>query len=232
MRNEILGEFMGTLVLILLGDGVVAAVSLKRTKAEGAGWLVVTTAWAFAVLCGIFVSLLFGSPDAHLSPAFTLAFGIKNHEFRKLLPYALAQVAGAFCGAVLVWLFYFQHWKETPDAGTKLGVFCTSPAIRSPGWNLLSEVMATFVLVLVAGAISSNRVVAGWKYGVCDQSGAGFGAAVGACDFADCGEGWIGLGVCVGAGGRAYGWGGGGWVCFVVAGGIGDPVTRVLASRR
>ena len=159
MRNEILGEFMGTLVLILLGDGVVAAVSLKRTKAEGAGWLVVTTAWAFAVLCGIFVSLLFGSPDAHLSPAFTLAFGIKNHEFRKLLPYALAQVAGAFCGAVLVWLFYFQHWKETPDPATKLGVFCTSPAIRSPGWNLLSEVMATFVLVLVAGAISSKLVM-------------------------------------------------------------------------
>ena len=159
MRNEILGEFMGTLVLIFLGDGVVAAVSLKRTKAEGAGWLVVTTAWAFAVLCGIFVALLFGSPDAHLSPAFTLAFGIKNHEFRKLVPYALAQVAGAFCGAVLVWLFYFPHWKETPDPGTKLGVFCTGPAIRSPLWNLVSEVMATFALVLVAGAISSKLVM-------------------------------------------------------------------------
>ncbi len=159
MRNEILGEFMGTLVLILLGDGVVAAVSLKRTKAEGAGWLVVTTAWAFAVFCGIFVSQLFGSPDAHLSPAFTLAFGIKNHEFRKLAPYALAQLAGAFCGAVLVWLFYFPHWKETPDREAKLGVFCTSPAIRSMGWNLLSEVIATFALVLVAGAISSKLVL-------------------------------------------------------------------------
>lgn len=159
MRSEILGEFMGTLVLILLGDGVVAAVSLCRTKAEGAGWLVVTTAWAFAVLCGIFVSLLFGSPDAHLNPAITLAFGIKNHEFRKLLPYAVAQIAGAFGGAVLVWLFYFQHWRETPDTDTKRGVFCTAPAIRSMGWNLLSEVVATFTFVLVAGAISSKLVL-------------------------------------------------------------------------
>ena len=80
MRSELLGEFMGTLVMMLLGDGVVAAVALKKTKAEGAGWMVVTTAWGFAVLCGIFTALLFGSPNAHLNPAFTLAFAIKGNE--------------------------------------------------------------------------------------------------------------------------------------------------------
>ncbi len=159
IRSQLLGEFMGTLVLILLGEGANAAISLKRSKAEAAGWLALTAAWAFAVLAGIFTSLLFGSPDAHLNPAFTLAFAIKNHEYSKFLPYAAVQVAGAFCGAILVWLFYFQHWRETLDPHTKRGVFCTSPAIRHFGWNLLSEVIATFTLVLVAGAMSSKLVL-------------------------------------------------------------------------
>lgn len=159
MRNELLGEFMGTLVMMLLGDGVVAAVVLKKTKAEGAGWMVVTTAWGFAVLCGIFTALLFGSPNAHLSPAFTLAFAIKGNEFGKILPYAAAQMSGGFCGAVLVWLFYLPHWRETPDPAAKLGVFCTSPAIRSLGSNLFCEIVATFVLVLVASAMSSKLVL-------------------------------------------------------------------------
>lgn len=159
MRSELLGEFMGTLVMMLLGDGVVAAVALKKTKAEGAGWMVVTTAWGFAVLCGIFTALLFGSPNAHLNPAFTLAFAIKGDEFGKILPYAVAQMSGGFCGAVLVWLFYHPHWRETPDPATKLGVFCTSPAIRSLGSNLFCEIAATFVLVLVAGAMSSKLVL-------------------------------------------------------------------------
>lgn len=150
---------MGTLIMILLGDGVVAGVLLKRSKAENGGWMVITTAWAFAVMAGIFTALLCGSPDAHLNPAITLAFAIKAHDFTKLLPYAVAQVAGAFTGAVLVWAHFGPHWKQTPDASQKLAVFCTSPAIRMPVANLFSEIIATSVLVLVAGAITSKLVL-------------------------------------------------------------------------
>jgi len=159
MRSPMLGEFMGTFILILLGEGVNAGVLLKRCKAEGAGWMVITTGWAFAVLCGIFTALLFGSTDAHLNPAITLAFAIDNHDYSKLLPFAIAQIGGAFCGAVTVWLFYFPHWKVTEDAGTKKDVFCTAPAIRSYGWNVFSEAVATFVLVLVAGSLGSKLVL-------------------------------------------------------------------------
>lgn len=158
-RGPLLGEFMGTFVLMVLGNGVVAGVLLKKTKAEGAGWLVITTAWAFAVLCGIFTAQLFGSPDAHLNPAFTFAFAIKGHQYSKMLPFAVAQLGGAFLGAVATWLFYLPHWRETPDPATKLGVFATSPAIRSYGSNLFCEVMATFVLVIVAGGMSSKLVL-------------------------------------------------------------------------
>ena len=158
-RGPLLGEFMGTFVLLLLGNGVVAGVLLKKTKAENAGWMVVTTAWAFAVLCGIFTAQLFGSVDAHLNPAFTFAFAIKGGDFGKMLPFALAQLGGAFCGAVATWLFYLPHWRETPDQATKLGVFATSPAIRSYGSNLFCEVLATFVLVIVAGGMSSKLVL-------------------------------------------------------------------------
>ena len=87
MRSPLLGEFMGTMMLILLGDGVVAGVLLKKSKAENGGWMVITAAWAFAVLCGIFTAMLFGSTDAHINPAITLAFAISNHDFTKLLPY-------------------------------------------------------------------------------------------------------------------------------------------------
>src|SRR5271154_5621516 len=116
MRSPFLGEFVGTMVMILLGDGVVAGVLLKRTKAENAGWLAITTAWAFAVLCGIFTALMFGSVDAHLNPAITLAFCVKTRDFHNFLPYAAAQISGAFVGAILVWLFYLPHWRVTEDA--------------------------------------------------------------------------------------------------------------------
>jgi glycerol uptake facilitator protein len=159
MRSPILGEFLGTMMLILLGNGVVAGVLLKRSKAENSGWMVIATAWAFAVLCGIFTAMLFGSKDAHLNPAITLAFAISNHDFTKLLPFAAAQLAGGFCGAVLVWLFYLPHWAITEDAEAKRGVFCTSPAIRNYPSNLFSEFLATFVLILVAGSMSSKLVL-------------------------------------------------------------------------
>jgi glycerol uptake facilitator protein len=159
MRNALLGEFAGTLMMMLLGDGVVAACLLKGTKAHGGDWMVITTAWAFAVLCGIFTANLFGSADAHLNPAITMAFAVKTGEFSKVLPYALAQVSGSFMGATLVWLFYFPHWKVTEDRGAKLAIFCTAPAIRSFGSNLFCEILGTFVLVIVVGAISSKLVL-------------------------------------------------------------------------
>src|ERR1700719_453815 len=158
MRSAFFGEFMGTMILILLGDGVVAGVLLKRSKAEGAGWMVITTGWAFAVLCGLFPANLCGSSDAHLNPAITIAMACKSGDFRKVAPYLLAQVLGAFCGAALVWIQYLPHWKATAEADPIRGVFCTSPAIRNRGANLVSEVIATAVLVLVAGAIGSNLV--------------------------------------------------------------------------
>ena len=160
MRSPMLGEFMGTLIMMLLGDGVVAGVLLKKTKSEGAGWLAITTAWAFAVLCGIFTAGLFGSKDGHLNPTITLAFAIQTGDYSKLVPYAIAQFAGGFCGAVLVWLFYLPHWAVTEDAEAKRGVFCTAPAIRNYPMNIVSEAMATFVLVIVAGAIGSKFVFA------------------------------------------------------------------------
>ena len=160
MTTPFLGEFAGTLMLVLLGNGVVANVLLKRSKGEGSGWMVITSGWAFAVMAGVFVAIAFGSSDAHLNPAVTLGFAVSSRNFSKFAPYLLAQMLGGFSGAVLVWLHYLPHWRETPDAAAKLGCFCTAPAIRNTFANLVSEITATFVLVLVAGAIFSKAVAA------------------------------------------------------------------------
>src|SRR5207302_4267616 len=160
MAGKCFGEFMGTLVLVLLGDGVVANVLLKRSKAEGAGWMVITSGWAFAVMAGVFTAIACGSSDSHLNPAVTLGFAVSSGRFAKLAPFIAAQMAGAFVGASLVWLQYLPHWKETPDQGLKLAVFCTAPAIRRFGANLVSEIIGTFVLVFVVGAIFSKAVAA------------------------------------------------------------------------
>lgn len=155
-----LGEFLGTLILILLGDGVVAGVLLKRSKAEGSGWMVITAGWAFAVMCGVFTAIACGSSDAHLNPAVTLGFAVRAGSFGKCLPYILAQLLGAIAGATLVWLHYLPHWKETPDTGTKLACFCTAPAIRNVIANLISEIIGAAVLVFVVGAIFSRAIAA------------------------------------------------------------------------
>jgi len=160
MASPLLGEFMGTMVLILLGDGVVANVLLKRTKAEGAGWMVITSGWAFAVMAGVFTAVACGSRDAHINPAVTLGFAVSSGAFAKVVPYAIAQLLGAFAGATLVWLYFLPHWRETPDPGTKLACFCTAPAIRNLPSNLLCEVIGTFLLVLVVGAMFSRAVSA------------------------------------------------------------------------
>jgi glycerol uptake facilitator protein len=155
MNQEIFGEFMGTLVLILLGNGVVAGVLLRKSKAEDAGWMVITAGWALAVMCGVFTALACGAPG-HLNPAVTLGAAVSTGDFSKFLPYLAAQMLGAFAGAAIVWLHYFPHWRETPDADRKLACFSTAPAIRNRGANLLSEIIGTFVLVLVASAIGSK----------------------------------------------------------------------------
>jgi glycerol uptake facilitator protein len=156
MDKRILGEFMGTMVLILMGNGVVASVSLRKSKAEGAGWMVVATGWALAVMCGIFTAVACGSADANLNPAVTLASAIGSGDFSKLLPYALAQTLGAIAGAALVWVHFLPHWSQTPDAEAKRACFCTAPAIRNRAANLASEAIGTFVLILVASAIASK----------------------------------------------------------------------------
>jgi glycerol uptake facilitator protein len=153
MPSPFFGEFMGTLVLILLGDGVVAGVVLKRSKAENSGWIVVTTGWAIAVMAGVFTAIACGSKDAHINPAVTLGFAISTGDFHKVGPYLAAQMLGAILGAILVWLHYLPHWRETADPSLKLGVFSTAPAIRSTAANFISEIIGTFVLVFVVGAI-------------------------------------------------------------------------------
>ena len=159
MEKGVLGEFLGTMVLILLGNGVVANVLLKKSKGEGAGWMVIATGWGLAVMTGVFVAIAFGG-EGHLNPAVTLGAAIVSGNFAKLGWYTAAQMAGAFVGAGLVWLHYLPHWRETPDADAKRACFCTAPAIRKPMANLGSEIIGTFVLVLVAAAIFSKSVAA------------------------------------------------------------------------
>src|SRR5216683_7347744 len=158
MTSPLAGEFFGTMILVLLGDGVVAAVLLKRSKAEGGGWMVITAGWAFAVMAGVFTAIACGSGDAHLNPAVTIGFAVSSGQFAKFAPYLVAQMAGAFVGAILVWVHFLPHWRETKDQGLKLACFCTAPAIRSFAANLVSEILGTAVLVLFVGAIFSKAV--------------------------------------------------------------------------
>ncbi|MBD2756942.1 MIP/aquaporin family protein [Spirosoma validum] len=156
--SPFLGELIGTMVLILLGNGVVANVVLKQTKGESSGWIVITAGWAFAVTMGVFVSKAFGSLDAHLNPAVTVAFAVATNDFSHIAPYITAQMIGAFLGATLVWLHYLPHWAATPDPFDKLACFSTGPAIRSKGANFLSEALATLVLILGLAGISSKNL--------------------------------------------------------------------------
>jgi len=160
MHSVWFGEFMGTLVLVLMGNGVGANVTLRKSYAADAGWMVITTGWALAVMCGVFTAIACGSPGAHLNPAVTLGFALRSHDFSHVLPFIAAQILGAITGATLVWLHYLPHWRETPDAPAKLSVFSTIPAIRALPANFLSEVIGTFVLVFVVSAIFSKKVAA------------------------------------------------------------------------
>jgi glycerol uptake facilitator len=161
LEPAVLGEFVGTAILILLGNGVVGGVLLAGSKAENAGWMAITTGWALAVFAGVAVAISIGDSDAHLNPAFTVASVVMTGHAERLFTYIPAQILGAMTGALLVWLLYLPHWRPTTDPGKKLACFCTGPAIRSPASNFLSEVIGTFVLVLVAAALFSHRLAPG-----------------------------------------------------------------------
>jgi glycerol uptake facilitator protein len=159
--ESFIGELLGTMTLLLLGNGVVAGVLLKSSKAENGGWIVITAGWGFAVVSGVFVAQATGSPGAAINPAVTvgvLVQGIINPTPDSLTVTQAVidisgQMIGAIIGATLVWLHYLPHWKATEDPGLKLAAFSTAPAIRNNGTNLISEIIGTFVLVFVVFSI-------------------------------------------------------------------------------
>lgn len=157
MHGPVFGEFLGTLMLMLLGDGVVAGVLLKHSKAENGGWMVITCAWGLAVLFGILTSQAVGGV-AHLNPVITIASAVATGDYGTILPYVAAQMAGAFVAAVLVWLIYLPHWAATENEGLKLAVFCTAPAIRNIPFNALAEFLTTITLVVAGFSIASKGV--------------------------------------------------------------------------
>lgn len=155
-----LAEFFGTMLLILLGEGVVAGVLLKGSKSENAGWLTIVVAWGLALILAIYAVGQFSG--AHLNPAVTIGFALSgSFAWDQVAGYCAAQMLGAFTGAILVWLHYLPHWKNTASAELKLAVFATSPAVRSPIHNLISEIIATMVLVLALLFIGANRFADG-----------------------------------------------------------------------
>jgi glycerol uptake facilitator protein len=149
-----LSETVGTALLLTLGGGVVANVALTKTKGFNGGTLMVNFGWGLAVFVGILASY---SSGAHLNPAVSIAqLILGNITFAAFLVYVAAQMVGAIIGAVVVWLAYKQHFDEEPDPATKLGVFSTGPAIRNYGWNLVTEIIGTFVLVFTIIAITNG----------------------------------------------------------------------------
>jgi glycerol uptake facilitator protein len=156
-----IAEFIGTMILILLGDGVVAGVLLRNSKAENSGWVVITLGWGMAVAMAVYsVGWISG---AHINPAVTIGVAtIGLLEWAQVPGYIIAQFLGAFTGAVLVWLAYLPHWRETADPGLKLGVFCTAPAIYNRVANLVTEIIGTAMLVFGVVAIL-NTFTAGGK---------------------------------------------------------------------
>jgi glycerol uptake facilitator protein len=157
--NTFMAELVGTMFLVLLGDGVVAAVLLNKTKAQNAGWMVITTGWAMAVAMAVYIAGRISG--GHINPAVTLSLAvIGKFPWSEVPKYLAAQFLGAFLGAVVVWLAYFAHWSVTSDQGAKLGVFSTAPAIRRLPMNLVTEIIGTFALMFGVLAILANAAPA------------------------------------------------------------------------
>ncbi len=154
--SAFISEFIGVAILIILGDGVVANVVLNKTKGHNGGWIVITFGWAMAVFIAVNVSLALGG-KAHLNPAATIALAAFGKlESAYVLPFLLGQFLGAFTGAIVVWFSYKIHFDETDDKDGILAVFCTAPAIRKPIYNLVTEIIATYILILGALLFSKN----------------------------------------------------------------------------
>jgi glycerol uptake facilitator len=155
-----IGEFVGTMLLIILGDGVVAGVLLRNSKAENSGWIVITFGWAMAVAVAVYCVGPFSG--AHINPAVTISLAVTNQfDWAQVPGYIIAQFLGAFVGAIIVWLAYLPHWPETEDEGLKLGVFCTAPAIYNTPANIVTEIIGTFVLVFGISGILANTAAVG-----------------------------------------------------------------------
>jgi glycerol uptake facilitator protein len=153
-------EVIGTAILILLGDGVVAAVLLAQSKAQNSGWIVITFGWGMAVAMAVYAVGQFSG--AHLNPAVTLGLAVEGStEWSDVPTYIAGEFVGAFIGAALVWAAYSNHWRATEDPGLKLAVFCTAPAIRSTVANMITEIIGTFMLVFGVLAIVANELTAG-----------------------------------------------------------------------
>jgi glycerol uptake facilitator len=165
--STFLAELLGTMLLIILGDGVVANVVLNKTKGQNGGWIVITAGWAFGVTVAVYAVGTFSG--AHLNPAVTIGLAaIGKFAWAQVPIYVAAQLLGAFLGATIVWLAYLPHWAVTSDQGGKLAVFCTGPAIRNTTSNLLTEIIGTAVLVLGVLAILTPKNLNpehGWKVG-------------------------------------------------------------------
>jgi glycerol uptake facilitator protein len=152
-------EVIGTGLLIVLGDGVVAAVLLNHSKAQNGGWIVITWGWAIGVMVAVLAVGQFSG--AHLNPAVTIGLAVEGStEWGDVPEYLAGEFVGAFIGATLVWLSYLDHWRETEDPGLKLAVFCTAPAIRNPISNIITEVIGTFVLVFGVMAFFADEATA------------------------------------------------------------------------
>lgn len=155
------GELLGTFILVLSGDGVVSACILNKTKAQNSGWIAIVLGWGIAVTVAVYISGFMSG--AHLNPAVTLAMAaIGSLPWSQVVTYLVAQFLGAMLGALVLYLHYYPHWKETKDAGTILACFSTGPAIRHTWSNLLGEALGTAVLVITVMAIGPNKVAAGF----------------------------------------------------------------------
>ena len=180
--NPFMAEIIGTMILVLLGNGVVAGVVLQKSKSHQGGWIVITAGWGLAVAVAVY--MVGAISGAHLNPAVTIAMAtISQGDFSwgQVPGYILAQMIGAVMGSVLVWMTYLPHWKETPDQDAKRATFCTAPAIRNTISNLICEIIGTFVLVLgvltilrpdnlVAGSGFDSGPAFGWITGVFDRA--------------------------------------------------------------
>ncbi|MBP2642758.1 MAG: major intrinsic protein [Firmicutes bacterium] len=157
--SNLFGEFLGTAVLMLLGCGVCANVTLKGSKAVGGGWIVVTAGWAFGVVMGIFTAVALGAPNADLNPAVTLARTLAGlYTLPQAIATMVVELLGGIFGAALVWISFLPHWEVTEDKAAKLGVFCTAPAIRSSASNLVCEIIATAMLMFAFFAMGAKPV--------------------------------------------------------------------------